>query len=386
MDCGSRRLAVAFAVVLLAALWTSPSADAAPRAAERAGRASAVVQVKKRSSRPRWGWRAAAGSARKLFGFSDNAVRARLISASDDAALALRGGANAARLMFDWRWAEPYRDSYRLQAYDEIYRELLGRGIRPLIVPMFAPSWALEVPCDQWRADCRLPPARAQLDQWGEVVALLARRYPRAAGIEVWNEPNEADFWGSGPDPARYTELLRTAHTAVNAVNPSMPVLGGAVSNRQVAEETSLPMRRFLTGMYEAGARNYMDAISFHPHPWSPTDALVMKTVRQVREVRGAFGDGARPLWVTEIGLSTSGPPALRFTEAEQRRGLVAFYRALMAMPDVRAFFVHQLMPPRYDSDVSREPGYALTRSDGSLKPAFCALAAERGVACGGRP
>ena len=37
---------------------------------------------------------------------------------------------------------------------------------------------------------------------------MVAQRYPEAAAIEIWNEPNVHWFWRPRPDPARYTELL----------------------------------------------------------------------------------------------------------------------------------------------------------------------------------
>lgn len=34
---------------------------------------------------------------------------------------------------------------------------------------------------------------------------------------EVWNEPNIVNFWAPGPDPARYTQLLKLAYPAITA-------------------------------------------------------------------------------------------------------------------------------------------------------------------------
>jgi hypothetical protein len=323
--------------------------------------------------------------AGKLFGFNDNSIRARQISAADSARLTAGAGANVQRLAFDWRWAEPERDTYRLSDYDAIYREMTARGVRPLFILIYAPSWALDPSeaCDQWRADCRVPPGRAHYGEWREIAALIARRYPDAAGLEVWNEPNELSFWRPAPDPARYAEILREAYDAVKAVNPALPIVGGAMTNRQAREGANIAMGTFLQGVYRAGGRGHMDAIGFHPYPWALTNELLRKSVAEVRAVRDAAGDSGLPLWATEVGLSTTGPAPFRFSEEQQAVGLVSIYRELMAMPDVQAVMVHTLLGADLDPSISREPGYGIVRPDRSPKPAYCALARERGVACG---
>src|SRR4051812_25868213 len=141
------------------------------------------------------GQQPAAGADRPLlFGFNDNAVRAGQLSAPADADLAARAGANLTRVGFDWRYAEPSPGHYELSDYDAIYKSSLARGIRPLWTVVFAPRWAwtLGTTCS---GDCRYPPADNQMAAWTGLLKLIAQRYPRSAGIEVWNEPNLKDFW-----------------------------------------------------------------------------------------------------------------------------------------------------------------------------------------------
>jgi hypothetical protein len=66
-------------------------------------------------------------------------------------------------------------------------------------------------------------------------------------------------------------------------------------------------------------------------------------------------------------------------TEAEQARRLVEVYRRAKAMPDVRAFMVHALMENPGDRMTNPGVGYGVVRQDFSFKPAYCALAVERG-------
>lgn len=339
------------------------------------------------------GSRAAARTPRtaiepKLFGLNDNAVP-HLATAEEDAELNSRVGATTHRISVDWRWVERYPGVYSWGRTDEIYRADLARGIRPILLLLFAPTWALEDPaqCNQWLENCAYPPGRQHDDAWRNIAAMLATRYPEAAAIELWNEPNLAGFWSPAPDVGRYTELLKSGYEAIKEVNPAMPVLTGgfagspsSVKDGDITVEVSL--REFVQGVYEHGGKDFMDGIAFHPYPGGLNDSFFFKSFDDVRFIRDAYGDREKPLWVTEIGLSTSGPPRPQLvTEAEQALGLRHFYRNLAKMPDVRASIFHTLIEPRGgDPEEDREPGFGIMRANREPKPAFCALAQERGT------
>ena len=318
------------------------------------------------------------------FGFNDNAVRAGWVSAETDAELTARAGADLHRVTFDWRWAEPYRGDYRLAEYDAIYQAMLARGIRPVFILLFSPWWSWEQPaqCDQWGEECRFPPARAEDAEWREIAGIVAERYPEAAAIEIWNEPNYPGFWHSGPDPARYTELLASAHEAIKSHNPSMTVVGGALSGHDRTADGVISSAAFTRAIYDQGAARSMDALSFHPYMDRPDPAIIAAKVDALRAVRDSFGDHDKPLWITETGLTTSGPDAV--TEQQQADALGATYRLLAGMADVDAVMVHSLIEPDRDAS-DPETGFGVLRRDLSAKPAFCALAALRGRAdaCG---
>jgi polysaccharide biosynthesis protein PslG len=332
---------------------------------------------------------AAPAAAAPLFGYNDNAVRAGRIGATSDAQLTERSGANVTRLTFDWRWVEPQKGVRRFAAYDEIYRAMRARGIRPLLILMFAPWWAWDagVSCNQWTRECRYPPAREHYADWRSIAAELARRYPEAAGIEVWNEPNIASFWRPGPDPVRYVKLLGETYRAVKAVAPNMPVVSGGLANPATVPGVSLSSVSFLKAMYQNGARPYMDGIGVHPYPGridSGPGSPLRRNMADWRFIRDWFGDVRKPFWATELGLSSSRPnPAMRLREDQQADGLRSAYRALAGMPDVKAVFVHELVQAGNDRTVV-ESGYGVVRPDLRPRKAYCALARERGrTPCG---
>jgi hypothetical protein len=325
---------------------------------------------------------APATAAEPLFGFNDNAVGQRLVSPATDADALSKAGARVSRLTLDWRWTEARRGVYQFATYDAIYGAYLARGIRPVLTVMFAPSWAIDpaTPCNQYQADCRFPPGVAHDGSWRAFLATVAQRYPQAAAIELWNEPNLAGFWQPRPDAARYAQLLRSGFEAIKAVAPSMTVLNGGLSNLQKSDLSGIALRGFLASMYANGAKGAMDGISVHPYPGGMGDSLLYKTMDDVRDVRGIYGDAATPIWVTEVGVSTGGVAAV--TAADQARSTIHLYRTLSAMPDVRALLFHTLFQQPFGTAQTR--GYALLSPDGVPTPAYCLLAAlhATGYAC----
>jgi hypothetical protein len=310
-------------------------------------------------------------------GFNDIAIGAHTATPEQVAHLAEGAGAGLFRIPFDWHWVERTRGTYQDTAvYDRAYRDLLALGIRPIIMLSGSPEWA-------WPAltlcpsSCQVPPAPRWDSSWRAMAAELARRYPRAAAIEIWNEPNERAFWQPAADPARYTDLLHQAYDAIKAVRPAMRVIGAGVDGRQVAEGGSMEGTSFLDAVLRAGGGSYMDGIAIHPYVHFDQIGSLAGLVASLRAVRDANHDSRLSLWVTEIGLSTTGPRGI--SEAAQAGGLTRIYRILASERDVRAIVVHSLIEAPGNRGVAG-PGYGVVRADLTPKPAYCSLRRLVGV------
>jgi polysaccharide biosynthesis protein PslG len=320
------------------------------------------------------------------FGFNDNAVAQGLVTPQQDAQLASEGGATVERVTFDWRWVEPHQGQFNFGMYDRIYAAMTARGIRPLWVFLFAPSWALSSAdaCDQFTTNCMYPPAPEHYLDAGSMAAMIATRYPQSAGIEVWNEPNLSFFWRPAPDPAAFTSLLVSLDSAVKAADPSMPVVMGGLSDNQTWANHNWPLESFLGAAYYYGARGHMDAVGVHPYPGnSGTDlSMVSQAMQQARDVRSYYSDLATPMWATEAGVSTNGASTL--TDSQQATNLTYVYDTLAGMPDVKLIAIHTLIEP--GQPFTSEWGYGVVTQSLEPRLAFCALASLRhsGFRCGG--
>lgn len=308
-------------------------------------------------------------------GFNDLSSVAGAITYDTAARAAADAGANSTRVIIDWSWIENKDDVFTWGVIDGVYWANLARGIRPLIGITGAPRWAWDrsATCPAG-AHCAYPPGRGRDADYQQMIRLLTRRYPQAVAIEVGNEPNLSWAWAGGLDPARYTELLKSAYRAVKSVDPAMPVISGglAAALTDRSSDDAIGLRPFLQAMYDHGAKGYMDGISIHPYPSGVDFAASFEALSLVKETRTANGDSV-PLWVTEFGQTTTGNSAS--SPYEQGVTIPALFDALRADPEIRSVYVHTLLEDP-DNDVPAERGYGLMKRDLTPKPAYCGLAA----------
>jgi hypothetical protein len=320
------------------------------------------------------------------------------------------GPANAQRLRVGWvrifvNWpaAEPYgRGGYERAYLSGLQREAAAyeaRGVNVLLVPHTTPGWAAG-PLGPGTA----PPADPAT--YGEFAAELMRSVPAADAIELWNEPDSDLFWRGAPDPAGYAALLRATYPRVKAARPDVTVVsGGLVGNHY----------EFLQAVYAAGGGGAFDAVGVHTdtaclltspagfyrEPNGRVGRYSFTGYREVHDVMTANGDGAKGVWMTEIGWNTgsrkprscrdgavAGTRAEGVDERTQARFLTLAYRCLAADPYVHVALWFSLQ------DVGRGAGYGdhpgLIRPGGKRKKAFRAMrlvrngAGVRAARCGG--
>src|SRR5918994_634808 len=329
----------------------------------------------------------------KFFGYHENSAELGTHgwTPAELAEVARGGGANLLRFHLDWWNVEPQRDKWGevwWGKYARLYDALRADGMRPLITLGGVPPWARPASgllCGTHRG-CEYPPEPGMDDEWAEFAAEVARRFPETAAIEIWNEPNTQEFWKPLPSPWRYAQLVAAAYPAIKAANPNVRVLTGGLAPTQrrvydlLGKIVKMPMRQFLQAAYTAtpSIKDKIDGISFHT-VFNQLDygaeSLWAKAFWDVRSTAAAYGDTGIELWLSETGLTTSGPQA--YSETQQAAGLVAQYRRLMTMPDLKGMVIHTLaerveMPP---TDPARGHGLVRSFSPFGPKQGFCEFA-----------
>lgn len=225
---------------------------------------------------------------------------------------------------------------------------LRARGLRYCPIAMLPTAW---MTTDGSYFATKVDPARM-----GDFIRLHTSLLDAAPDVvdslEMWNEPNLNT--GQDMPPATYTAVMIALYDGIKAQHPDVKIIGGCLSRYQSDGPAGYySLTTYLDAMYAAGAKGKMDAISVHPYSddmstGDPTSAGGFHSgfdqcMREVRQVRHAYGDDATPIWVTEYGwnLSDGGE------ERRQAQALSLWRGRLARQPDVRAAFFHTLINDR---------------------------------------
>ncbi len=282
-------------------------------------------------------------------------------------------GADAARLAVQWQNVEGTPGQYGWNLYDPVYQHMVDRGIRPLLVLIGSPCWAQASPCEGLDH-----PAPQHYSDFAAFAARAAQRYGDAIGIELWNEPNSAKFWGGPPDPAAYAALVQETAPAIQAANPHVPVVTGGLVPYRAADDKGIPPLDFLRQAFAAGGLQSADAIGAHPYPFRGYGEDFQGAIRielaRYLQAMDEFGS-RKPIWVTEVGVAE----AQGYTPYEQADALVRIYVMLRRVADVPVVIFHRFVDQGADPV---ESTYGIVEADGTLKPGYCAIAAARENPC----
>lgn len=163
---------------------------------------------------------------------------------------------------------------------------------------------------------------------FGNTCRAIAERYGPAGTnqlyeMEMLNEEN-ASINFSPNSAAEYTKLLKAAYPAIKSVHSSCTVIvGGPLQTTDVPFlpipvpyppfvifASAINPLSWIKGIYDAGGKDYFDAIGFHYYPEVPPTSdgdWQWKYLTDIRALMVAQGDGVKKIWTTEVGVSFPG-------------------------------------------------------------------------------
>ncbi|MDA0182995.1 glycoside hydrolase family 5 protein [Solirubrobacter phytolaccae] len=277
--------------------------------------------------------------------------------------------------------------SYHLGRLDALVNAAEARGIKLLLTFTWTPCWASSAPeslkqgcAGEWWSrgvDRYVPKDPAA---YASALGKVAARYKgRVKAWEIWNEPNHEAYFKAPDQAAAYAALVKAAYPAVKAADPNATVVAGSLSASDHA---------FTTRLYQLGIKGSFDAFSIHPYSddVSPLDPRIdqdpkysfIRGVPAVRDVMVANGDGAKPMWLTEAGYSTSPTRSTHrylngVSEATQAEFVKLQVQQVAKWSYVDATIWFNLKDTSNDvNDLYANCG--LRRWDGSAKPAWAAF------------
>jgi hypothetical protein len=264
-------------------------------------------------------------------------------------------------------------------AYDTLVNAIDAHHLNALGVITFTPMWARAPGCT---GGVECPPADPST--FATFAAEVAARY-KGDGLhywEIWNEPNNFNFWATKVDCNAYAALLKVTYPAIKAADPNAIVVTGGLAPEST-NNVSMSPTDFLSCIYNAGAKNYFDAVGDHPYTF-PTDpaadtggawAQMSKTSPSLRSIMITNGDSNKKIWLTEFGIPTNGPDPNWFvsesTQAMQVTDAMNLYKSYSWAGPI---FWYTFQDASLTDTSTNENFFGLVRADGSTKPAFTTL------------
>jgi hypothetical protein len=248
------------------------------------------------------------------------------------------GGVKSMRVALIWGSVQPKRGgAFEWGSFDPIVERAAKSGIELLPFAVGTPSWAVPnatVPGTSAKAPAHLPATGTSAAAWNAFLKAAVARYGPSGSFwtenplvpdlpiknwQIWNEPN-FKYFVAKPNPAEYGKLVKNSAAAIKSVDPTAGVIlsglfakpagGRRLAGKRVANPTSPNWfaSYFLEQMYKTnpGIKNRFQGVALHPYV-----ARYRQLPAEIEELRGVMtreGDGAKGLWITELGWSSEPP------------------------------------------------------------------------------
>jgi hypothetical protein len=290
------------------------------------------------------------------------------------------------RVFIGWQGIEPSQGAYNtaeIADYQHFFAALPAQT-RIDVDVVGSPPWA-----NGGSGDARTPPDVALYA--GFLNYLANAFHGRVSAWEIWNEEDNSGWWTGSP--AQYVALLKAAYPAIHSAQHDATVIIGGLTGNDGA---------YLSQLYADGARGSFDAVGVHtdtacnitsPYTFEYNNGT--ETINQyfflgfisIHAAMVAAGDGSVPIYMTELGWSSTGAECQTgawagqklagVTEAQQATYLQQAYHCL-AQPQfsyVKAAMWFEL----FDNGRSTAPldNFGLLNAGYSPKPAFAAFEQE---------
>jgi len=237
----------------------------------------------------------------------------------------------------EWFRHEPNKGQYHWGSIDNLVEQANAAGVKVLLSVVKAPKWARPPNTDH---SVEGPPANPQ--DYADFIGAMAARYKgRVQAYEIWNEQNMDYEWGREPfDANRYVQILAAAYGAIKAQDPNAIVVSGALTPTGAPPPWAVDDMIFMEQMYQAGMKNYCDAVGAHPsgynvppdadwQTWSDPTAIFRgpsdnkhhswsfrATMEGYRNIMVKYGDGNKTIWPTEFGWASNPLPVQHYEYA----------------------------------------------------------------------
>ena len=221
-------------------------------------------------------------------------------------------GFRVVRLDVNWHLVETQRGSYYFSQIDGLVHAIVKRKLRPLLIlgfanPLYPSMLSSTSPGPAESAGTATTENPEFIPAFVGFTVATIKHFAFADPIwEIWNEPDNPQFWPSSQNAAvDYTRLADATCQAIRAVDPHATIVGPSASKVPSQTESVPP---FLRTFLASGSGACLDGISIHPYLWvyqlDETPVLWSRT----RQLISRYQAPEKPMPVplnTESGVST---------------------------------------------------------------------------------
>ena len=274
--------------------------------------------------------------------------------------------------------------AYDWSKIDQLYDDLLAKGIRPFVELGFTPKAMAtsEQTIFYWKGNTSHP----KLDAWRDLIDAFVRHLRERYGVaevrhwyfEVWNEPNLDGFWERA-DQQAYFELYGVTARTIKAIDPTLQVGGPSTAGAawvpeflEYARKTGAPVDFVTTHAYGVD-HGFLDEKGESDTKLSPSQDAIVGDVRRVRQQISESPFPSLPLYFTEWSTSYTPRDAVHDSYISAPY-ILSKLKATQGMVQGMSYWAY--------SDLFEEPGppptpfhggFGLINREGIRKPAFFA-------------
>ncbi len=201
------------------------------------------------------------------------------------------------RVDYHWNTIERTQGNFDFQSTDQFTQAALQHNKKILAVLCYDAAWMHD---DKKKQPYISPEYYDAFIRY--VTATVTRYKDQVSAFEIWNEPNlKIRFWGG--NDKEFFELFKRTVNAIKSIDSTIIVTTPGICRGS---------DKYLQKMFEAGAMEHVDVISFHPY--AITLPGYLKQIEQMQETAQSFGFKGE-YWISEMGYPTGGLYPTRVSE-----------------------------------------------------------------------
>ena len=252
-----------------------------------------------------------------------------------------------------WSFLNPAPGVYKWDRLDAVLDLAQRHKVDVLYTFGRTPQWASSSPnqrCGYDPGAC-MPPSR--MENWDNFVrAIATHARGRIKYWEIWNEPNQSEYWSG--DVRSLVTMAGHAYAIIKSIDPAAQILTPSA----VGGVRDTPA--WMDSYFAAGGGPFTDIVAFHGYGKTPAvPEYVVGLLDAVETVLTKFGQSDKPLWDTEASWG----PVTHLPDLEDQIGFVARHYILQWSKGVQRYYWYAWDDDKY--------GTMWDASGGERKPAI---------------